>query len=407
MPNMALIPNGTSVPALAGVVDGYPDALYRLQSRFGDSQLEDGRTVTDHIAEQPIEVTLTGFVSDFDIADGADSGTSRTPADAFDALRRIHNERQVFSLMTEWGEFAEMGMKRCEPRHSGRGMRFELEVREIQRVGVPDPVPATGPASGRGGGVARGRVPLEISAEYARTLELAFAPAAFTSPLTYDDVARQTPMVRFLGGTPDDYIAPEVAASLTQVELAQELTENERLLLGAVDLFLQEQRNQPLPTSREGALLRQFLTGSGQDAWTIAESVKETQKFDPRRFTGSFEDIYRIVQSHFALDLPSDPSTLEQIRDGYIDYINPVERAERTYEWGKAAAGGVKRAWNWLSNGFDTDEQTLAQARMGPRRQEQTQQYNRLTDHDRKQYAREVLEEGSVAHALSSISSVF
>ena len=158
MPNVALIPRAeTRIEPLTAVVDGYPDALHRLETATGGEPLEDGRQITDHAVALEDRVTLTGWVSDFGGAD--------RPANAWDAIRRLHRELEPVDLTTELGIYKEMLIKRVETHHTARGIRFTLTMQQILRVGVtestlpPDAV-ADGPAEGRAGEIERGRVAL-------------------------------------------------------------------------------------------------------------------------------------------------------------------------------------------------------------------------------------------------------
>ena len=99
---------------------------------------------------------LTGWVSDF-------NGGAR-PGEALAVLRRLHKAEIPFAVITEDGVYPEMLIRRYEFPRFARGVRFTLELEEVQRVGVTDSeLPAAslaGPAVGRSGEVDRGRVAL-------------------------------------------------------------------------------------------------------------------------------------------------------------------------------------------------------------------------------------------------------
>ena len=157
MPNFALIPDAaTVISVLADVVDGYPEATHKLETTTGGEPLEDGRAVTDHAVARQDRLVLTGWVSDF-------NGGNR-PMQAWAEVRRMHKAVETLTVMTEWGVYREMLIRRAEAPQSARGMRFTLELEEIIRVGLaPAALPAStlsGPAVGRSGEIARGRVPL-------------------------------------------------------------------------------------------------------------------------------------------------------------------------------------------------------------------------------------------------------
>ena len=131
MPNVALIPRaGTSIAELTAVVDGFPETAHKLETTTGGEPLEDGRNVTDHAIAREEQLTLTGWVSDF-------NGGER-PAEAWENIRRLHREVTTLEVVTEWGTYPEMIISRCNADPHGRGMRFRLELHQIIRVGVID-----------------------------------------------------------------------------------------------------------------------------------------------------------------------------------------------------------------------------------------------------------------------------
>ena len=164
MPNFALIPGAeTVISVFADVVDGYPEAVHKLETTTGGEPVERKRqgrreriTATDHAVARQARLTLTGWVSDFNGGD--------RPLEAWEAIRRRHKEVKPFAVLTEWGVYPEMLIRRAEAPQNSRGMRFTLELEEVIRVGVTDtdlpPGNVSGPAQGRSGEVDRGRVPL-------------------------------------------------------------------------------------------------------------------------------------------------------------------------------------------------------------------------------------------------------
>ena len=157
MPNMALIPNAAAqITVLLDVVDGYPDESHKLETEMGDEPLEDGRDVTDHAVARPKELTLTAWVSDI-------PGGQR-PAEAWREIIRLQESVEPFQVVTEWGTYDEMLIKRCQADKVGRGLVARMDLKEIRRVGVVDaelpPETLSGAAAGRSGEVRRGRVAL-------------------------------------------------------------------------------------------------------------------------------------------------------------------------------------------------------------------------------------------------------
>lgn len=157
MPNVAIVPSAaTRIPIIEGVVDGFPEAIHRLETSTGGEPLEDGRQVTDHAVARQAHLTLTGWVSNF-------RGGDR-PGRAWGTIQRLHRSVTPVRVITEWGVYDEMLIFRAEAPQTSRGLRFTLELREVLRVGVTDTeLPEgelSGPATGRSGEVQRGRVGL-------------------------------------------------------------------------------------------------------------------------------------------------------------------------------------------------------------------------------------------------------
>ena len=162
MPNSPLIIRAASlVQGLTLFVDGYPNHVHKITTRIGGEPLEDGRDVTDHVVAAPEDVVLTGSVSDM-------VGGQRAKR-AWQAIEELHAKSEPVRVITEWGIYPEMVIARCEAQPAGRGMTFELTVREILRVSaatgpsVP-PTAQSGNAAGRSGQVARGRQQLSPAA---------------------------------------------------------------------------------------------------------------------------------------------------------------------------------------------------------------------------------------------------
>lgn len=88
-------------------------------------------TTTDHSVLSNEEVTLTGWVSNW-------RGGTRTPAQAWAAIREMAREREPIRLITEWGVYPEMLIFEAEAPKTNRGMRFSLKFVWINRIGVPD-----------------------------------------------------------------------------------------------------------------------------------------------------------------------------------------------------------------------------------------------------------------------------
>ena len=164
MPNYALIPGAeTRIEPLSLYIDGYPEGVHKLETTTGGEPVEredegrrSRRRATDHAVARAERLVLTGWVSDFNGGD--------RPARAWAEIRRLHKKAEPLVVLTEWGVYPEMLIRRAEAPQTARGMRFTLELEQVIRVGVTDnslsPANLSGPAAGRSGNVDRGRVSL-------------------------------------------------------------------------------------------------------------------------------------------------------------------------------------------------------------------------------------------------------
>lgn len=69
MINVAIVPAAVSrIPALEAVVDGLPETAHRIGSRISTDPLESGASISDHAQSRPIELRLSGWVSNVRLA---------------------------------------------------------------------------------------------------------------------------------------------------------------------------------------------------------------------------------------------------------------------------------------------------------------------------------------------------
>ena len=241
MPNVALIPRAeTRIAPLVAVVDGFPDLTHKLETTTGGEPLEDGRAVTDHAVARQSRLVLTGMVGDLNGGD--------RPREAWETIRRLHKEVAVFTVITEWGTYQEMIIRRAEAPQRARGMRFTLELEQIIRVGVPaSDLPESAVVGERAGsslsGAGQAAQSTQRSAETVREAADQVADAAAGNPGLVEtaraasaeasmagDAARATN--RLLGATNDPRLVdmPAVRTSATALSVAAQRAE--RAVLG-------------------------------------------------------------------------------------------------------------------------------------------------------------------------------
>ncbi len=137
MPNAALIAGKqTVIQGLEGGYDAFSDTSHRLQTRTGTAPLESGAQITDHAVAQPIELTLSGVVSDLTV-----NGQGRA-REAWGTILKNWKEVETFSVVTPWVVYPQMIIQELTAPESGFGFNFTLKLVEIQLVGQDDVVPS-------------------------------------------------------------------------------------------------------------------------------------------------------------------------------------------------------------------------------------------------------------------------
>jgi hypothetical protein len=120
-----------------------------LRNRITQWPVEDGSTITDHIANEPRRITLNGFIADSPLNG---SGTGRAQR-AFDDLERMWRDRELIDVVTQYRSYSRMGIDRVAIPKDGRtgdGLRFVVELVEVrfaasETVDIPaDSLPPVG-----------------------------------------------------------------------------------------------------------------------------------------------------------------------------------------------------------------------------------------------------------------------
>ena len=129
MANVALIPElNVRIPALQAVVDGYPESRLNLSTRIGGEPLESGARIVDHAVADPVGIRLTGWVSGMSGAAGA------SPASAMRQIEQLQESVTPLRVVTPHRTYDEMLIERFRTEQRGRGLRFTMDLREVDRV---------------------------------------------------------------------------------------------------------------------------------------------------------------------------------------------------------------------------------------------------------------------------------
>ena len=150
--NIALLPlSRARIPALIGLVDGFPDQTHNLETGLGGAPLENGAFITDHAVARPEKLVMQGYTSNLSDALGA------KPTLAWQAIRRLQQDSTPISVITPWHVYTEMLIEKATATPAGLGQTFTLEMTEIIRVNASNENPAGGSLfnrlTGAGGGL--------------------------------------------------------------------------------------------------------------------------------------------------------------------------------------------------------------------------------------------------------------
>lgn len=153
---------GSSIGTLP--LDALVNETTQLNSRTTSFAVEDGPPVTDHVGQEPEQLTLTGWVTAADISllggfRSAALGAGRSKLiGAKDALRKIHADRLPITITTGMDVYVDFVMESCSiGRTNTAGDRYELSamfkrIRKVtlRQADIP-PEKTSGSAAGKAG----------------------------------------------------------------------------------------------------------------------------------------------------------------------------------------------------------------------------------------------------------------
>ena len=140
---------------LASIVDGFISEEHAVRISKTSYPVETGGSLVDHAVIQPRTLKLAGWVSDLLTPEGRRGNPSRG-IDAWLQLTRLIESREPFLVVAMLGVYPSMlitSLKAPVDRTTGRALRFEMELEEVQfraleRGQRPPPV-RIGPAEDR------------------------------------------------------------------------------------------------------------------------------------------------------------------------------------------------------------------------------------------------------------------
>ena len=156
-PDFALISQtSTSIAALQGKVDGFPEEEHNLEVSLTGYPVESGATITDHAVKLPDKLTLTGYVSDLLPIEETPNPPNVRNAEAWRTIINLMERRERVSIVTPIRVYRNMIITKATAPISvqtGRSLRFTLELVELIQVDFQEnqltPNIVSGPAVGR------------------------------------------------------------------------------------------------------------------------------------------------------------------------------------------------------------------------------------------------------------------
>lgn len=131
------------------VLDVTIGETHERTNRITQWPVEDGGNVSDHIANDPENLFLEGFVTNSPVAPG--SPASLRAENAFNLLDALWRKREVVEVATQLRVYRDMGISRIsvpKNRATGDALRFTVEFQRVRKVGsevVDIPVDALPP----------------------------------------------------------------------------------------------------------------------------------------------------------------------------------------------------------------------------------------------------------------------
>ena len=153
-----------SAQPLAAIADGFISEEHAVRISKTSYPVETGGSLVNHAVVQPCTLKLVGWVSDLLAPEGRRGNPSRG-SDAWLQLTRLVESREPFLAVTMLGVYPSMlitSLKAPVDRTTGRALRFEMELEEVQfraleRGQRPPPV-RIGPAEDRSEEVDLGKI---------------------------------------------------------------------------------------------------------------------------------------------------------------------------------------------------------------------------------------------------------
>lgn len=131
-----LFPTGPQRAVIGAIeLDATLRESHRRNSVVSSDPIETGSSIQDHIFNEPEEVELVGEVTDSPVTLlGGLIGLTERSLEAFEELERIHEDRELVTVVTRLKVYEDMAMTSFSaPRSQGTGKRLQF-VASFQKI---------------------------------------------------------------------------------------------------------------------------------------------------------------------------------------------------------------------------------------------------------------------------------
>jgi len=126
---------GSQITTLLGVIDAIPEEQHVASVGVSDYPIETGATLTDHAFIKPIELNITGIISDVLINTFTTLATPFRDREGWERILLQLQRRELVTIVTLLKTYNDMLITRVSPRKNarigGRGMQFSMQLRQV------------------------------------------------------------------------------------------------------------------------------------------------------------------------------------------------------------------------------------------------------------------------------------
>lgn len=103
-------------------------------AQITNEPVEQGSNISDHIVNDPEEITIEGFITNTPVTGGFGNNTQA----AFDTLFQLREARQLITVVTAYRVYSDMAIRRIaipRDRFTGQSLRFTVDLVKVIKAG--------------------------------------------------------------------------------------------------------------------------------------------------------------------------------------------------------------------------------------------------------------------------------